>query len=144
MTTTSKHRLIAVLAGAAGIGLLAGAASANVPPAAGEPSVLVFDQRHKGASVTISYAYLPKKGYAVIYGADAAGKPMGQPLAHVPLDAGDHRDITVKLNEDLQPGTKLWASLYEDRDGKQGFVKGADVSFWPDGKLPMENAFTVR
>lgn len=144
MKTILSRNLTAVLAGAAGITALSLATSAAVPAPVAPPSVLVFDQAHKNGAVNITYAYLPKKGYVVIYGADASGKPAGTPLAHMALEAGDHRDISVKLTEIPAAGSKLWASLYEDADGKPGFSKGADVSLWLDGKLPMENAFTIR
>lgn len=144
MKAKLSRGLTGVLAGAAGIAALSIAATAAVPAASTDPSVLVFDQAGKDGAVTISYAYLPRKGYAVIYGADASGKPSSEPLAHVPLEAGDHRNISVKLTAIPAPGSKLWASLYEDKDGKPGFAKGADVSLWSDGKLPLENVFTIR
>lgn len=144
MKSTTKRKLTSMLAGAAAVAAVSAAAVAAVPPPSTEPSVLVFDQTHKDGAVKIDYVYLPKKGYVVIYGADASGKPGGEPLAHVSLEAGDHRNISVKLTTAPAPGAKLWASLYEDRDGKPGFAKGSDVSLWSDGKLPLENAFTIR
>lgn len=139
-----SHGLTGLAAGVAGIAALSIAATAATPAPTGEPSVLVFDQPHKGGAVNISYAYLPKKGYVVIYAAGTSGKPSGEPLAHLPLEAGDHRNISVMLNTMPAPGTKLWATLYEDSDGKPGFTKGADVSLWANGKLPLENAFSIR
>ncbi len=109
-----------------------------------EPSVMVFDQTIRDGKVSISYAYLPKNGYVVVYGASTDGKPSGEPFGHVDLKSGDHRDITIKLDRVPAAGTKLWASLYEDRDGKTGFSRGADVSLWQGGKLPLENSFVVR
>lgn len=144
MKSNTTCKLTGMFAGAAAVAALSAAAVAAVPAPTTEPSVLVFDQTHKGDSVKIDYVYLPKKGYVVIYGADAAGKPTGEPLAHVPLEAGDHRNISVKLTAVPTAGSKLWASLYEDSDGKPGFAKGSDVSLWSDGKLPQENAFTIR
>lgn len=144
MKTPLSRGLTGLFAGAAGITAVSLAAVAAVSAPTGEPSVLVFDQAHKSGTVNISYVYLPKKGYVVIYGADAAGKPTGEALAHVPLEAGDHRNIAVKLTTAPAAGAKLWASLYEDSDGKPGFAKGADLSLWADGNVPLENAFTVR
>lgn len=144
MKTNLSRGLTGIVAGVAGVAALSLAATAAVPGAATEPSVLVFDQAHKSGTIKVDYAFLPKKGYVVVYSADAAGKPTGEPLAHVPLEAGDHRDISVKLTAIPTAGTKLWASLYEDSDGKPGFAKGADVALWPNGKLPLENAFTIR
>jgi hypothetical protein len=116
------------------------------PSAAAEsapPSVLVFDQAAKDGQVKISYAYLPKNGYVVVYGTTPDGKRTAAPLGSKSLPRGDHRDIAIKLDSTPGPGTKLWASIYEDRDGKPGPAKGTDVSIWND-KLPLENSFVVR
>lgn len=144
MKSMITRKLTGLFAGAAAAAACSAAAVAATPPPTTEPSVLVFDQAHTGGTVKIDYVYLPKKGYVVIYGADATGKSNGEPLAHVPLEAGDHRNISVKLTTPPAPGAKLWASLYQDSDGKPGFAKGADLSLWSDGKLPAENAFTIR
>ena len=109
-----------------------------------EPSVMVFDQTIRDGKVSISYAYLPKNGYVVVYGASADGKSSGEPLGHTELKSGDHRNISVKLDRVPAAGTKLWASLYEDRDGKAGFVKGSDVSLWQGGTPPLENSFVIK
>lgn len=148
IASSQKSRTIAIIAAlAVPLAIGAGAAVAATGPASASttnPSVLVFDQAVKDGSVSISYAYLPKSGYVVIYGSTADGKSSGEPLGSASLKSGDHRNVAVKLNSAPAAGTKLWATLYEDRDGKSGPTKGTDVSMWSDGKLPMENAFTIR
>lgn len=109
-----------------------------------EPSVMVFDQTIRDGKVSISYAHLPKSGYVVVYGSSPDGKPSGEPLGHVELKSGDHRDIAIKLDSLPAARTKLWVSLYEDRDGKAGFDKGNDVALWQGGKLPLENSFVIK
>lgn len=118
-------------------------AAANAASTA-EPSVLVFDQTVRDGKVSISYAGLPKSGYVVIYGASPDGKPSGEVLGHAELKSGGHRDIAIKLDRVPAAGTKLWASLYEDSDGKAGFNKGPDVSLWQGSKLPLENSFVIK
>lgn len=148
-TTTRSRSSLRAYAAAAALALplaLAGgvAHAATGSAATTEPSVMVFDQAIRDGKVSISYAHLPKNGYVVVYGASADGKPTGEPLGHVELKSGDHRDITVKLDRGPAAGSKLWASLYEDRDGKAGFSRGADISLWQDGRLPLENGFVIK
>ena len=148
-TTTRSGSSLRAYAAAAALALplavVGGVAHAATGGAAiTEPSVMVFDQTIRDGKVSISYAHLPKNGYVVVYGTSADGKPTGEPLGHVELKSGDHRDITVKLDRVPAAGSKLWASLYEDRDGKAGFSRGSDVSVWQGGTLPLENGFVIR
>jgi hypothetical protein len=143
---TPRHLAVAAIALAAPLAV-ASVATAATQPAAGsttEPSVMVFDQAAKDGKVNISYAYLPKNGYVVVYGTSADGKVSGEPLGSASLKAGDHRDVAVKLSSQPAPGTKLWATIYEDRDGKQGPARGTDMAIWESSALPRENAFTIR
>jgi len=145
IATTMTAGRLAALACAATLIATAGTAVAAIPAAATtEPSVLVFDQAPKNGAVNVSYAYLPQDGYVLIYSADADGKRSADPIGSAALKAGDHRDVSVKLTAAPAPGAKLLAVLYQDKDGKPGPTRGTDVSFWPDGKIPSENAFTVR
>ena len=107
------------------------------------PSVLIFDQKPQDGTIKLEYAHLPSNGYVVLYGADKEGLPIREPLGHVELKAGDHRNIAIKLNTAPQSGELLWAALYVDKDGKPGFDKTADASIWHD-ELPLENRFVVR
>lgn len=148
-TTTRSSSSLRAYAAAAALALplavAGGVAHAATGSAANtEPSVMVFDQTIRDGKVSISYAHLPKNGYVVVYGTSADGKPSGEPLGHVELKSGDHRDITVRLDRVPAAGTKLWASLYEDRDGKAGFSRGNDISVWQGGKLPSENSFVIK
>lgn len=107
------------------------------------PSVLIFDQKPQDGKVTVAYAHLPSDGYVVLYGADKNGQPVREPIGHVELKAGDHRQFGIKLNTAPQSGTQMWAALYTDKDGKPGFDKAADASIWND-KLPVENHFIIQ
>jgi hypothetical protein len=149
MTPVKSRTAVRTLAATAALAVPLAVAAANVNAATGaastnEPSVTVFDQQIRDGKINISYVYLPQNGYVVVYGASADGKPTGEPLGHIELKKGDHRDISVKLDKMPAAGTKLWASIYEDRDGKPGFAKGSDVSVWSEGRLPAENGFLVR
>jgi len=124
--------------------LLTGATlSAHAATSMTEPSVLAFNQKVQNGQLVIDYAYLPAKGYAVVYGADADGKPLKEPLGHAELGAGNHTNVKIKLNSEPAKGSKLWVSLYADKDGKPGFNRGGDVSFWQD-RLPRENEIIVQ
>lgn len=136
----ARYTLAAALAGVFVIGATAATRAAT---SSTEPSVLAFDQKAQGGHIMLDYAYLPAKGYAVVYGADKDGKPIREPLGSVELTAGDHRSVKIKLNSEPPSGSKLWVSLYQDKDGKPGFDRQGDVSFWSSG-LPAENAVTLR
>ncbi len=97
------------------------------------PSVIVFNQKPKDGEIKVTYAYLPSPGHLVIYGAEANGKASSTRLGSVKLEAGDHRDIAVKLDKTVPSGTALWASL----------TNAEQHPFWKKS-LPSENAFIVE
>ena len=117
--------------------------TAHAATSATPPSVVAFNQKIDGGSVTVDYAYLPTKGYAVVYGADKDGNPVKQPLGVTELEPGDHRGVKIKLNSEPQSGSKLWISLYSDKDAKAGFDRAGDSSFWAEA-LPLENQILVK
>lgn len=114
----------------------------NADPDVTDPSVIVFDQRAGSSTVSLSYAYLPDNGYVAIYGTDDEGKPTGDVLGYTPLEAGNHMNVTVEIDQELESGQTFWASLYRDDDGDQKLDKSEDSAFWPEGK-PLENRFDV-
>lgn len=108
------------------------------------PSVLTFDQKLDGKTVTIKYANLPNKGYLVIYGSDAEGKPAKEPLGYVALSAGDHRDIKVELTKVPAKNSRLWTSLYNEKNGNSKLEKGTDVSYWAGRPLSTGGEFRIE
>lgn len=141
MSSALKAQLIAAALGAT---LLIGTTiAAHAATSPNPPSVLFFNQKAEGKSVTLEYAHLPSNGYVVIYGADKEGKPVGEALGYVELKAGDHRNVKVELNRTAEAGQRLWASLYSDRDQKPGFDKTADLPFWGD-QLPWQNQIVIQ
>lgn len=141
MQHSVKARLTA--AGLASVFVVNFSIAAYAEVSATPPSVLIFDQELQNGVITVEYAYLPINGYVVLYSADKNGQPIRDPLGHVELKAGDHRNIAVALNSSPQSGQSMWAALYVDKDGKPGFDKTTDVSIWND-ELPLENRFVVR
>lgn len=126
--------------------LLTGAAtvaSAATSAATTPPSVIAFNQKIKDGNVSVDYAYLTEKGYAVIYGADKDGNPIRDALGHIELAAGDHRNFMIKLDKAPPAGSKLWVSLYTDKDGKAGFDRNGDTAIWQD-RLPAANQILVQ
>lgn len=140
---TFKAQMIAGGISALMLGSLAVAANAATQGAATEPSVMVLDQKASGSELLVEHAYMPEKGYAVVYGADKDGNPIREPLGHIELGQGAHTKFKIKLNKEPAPGTKLWVSLYKDKDGKAGFDKQADAAIWGE-KLPYENRVTIQ
>ncbi len=136
---TTKQLAGVTVAGLLGAVVLAGAAYAAVPNA--PPSILVFNQK-ADAEISVDYVNIPVDGYVVVYAANADGKPTGSPLGSLEVKAGSHIDLKVKLSAAPKPGSNLWASLYKDKDGKDGFDKQGDKAVW--SKLPMQNAFSVQ
>jgi hypothetical protein len=146
--TTMRHDLkkpelrgLAVAGGLSALLILGVTVSAHA--ATTDPSVIAFSQRFEKEHFVLDYAFLPSNGYAVVYGADKDGKPIREPLGIAELKAGDHRGVRIKLNSTPEKGAKLWVSLYSDKDGKPGFDRKGDVSFW-QGDLPAENQVTVQ
>ena len=107
-----------------------------------DPSVIVFDQKAGSKEVRFSFVRLPHDGYVAIYGSDDEGKATGDVLGYVPLEAGYHHNVTVELDQELESGSTLWASLYRDDDGDKKLDKSEDSPFWPNGK-PLENRFDI-
>lgn len=107
-----------------------------------DPPVIVFDQKAGSKEVRFSFVRLPHDGYVAIYGSDDDGNVTGDVLGYVPLEAGYHHNVTVELDQELEGGTTLWASLYRDDDGDRKLDKSEDSPFWPNGK-PLENKFEV-
>lgn len=110
------------------------AAAATVPA-----SVLVFDQKLDAKSVKLSYVYVPEKSLAVVY-ADGAEKK--EPLGTLAVAPGDHRDLKIALANEPDKGSKLWVSLYRDKDGKA--ERKAENSYWTDAQLPADSGFIVQ
>lgn len=96
-------------------------------------SVIVFNQKPKGNQVTVTYAFMPSAGQLVIHGAGKNGKPDEAIFGSVALEAGDHRDIGVKLEKTPAPGTAVWASL----------MNSEKKSFW-SAELPLQNEFVIE
>jgi hypothetical protein len=119
------------------LGVSALAAVPNAPP-----SILVFNQKVAGTTISVDYANIPVDGYVVVYAADEDGKRTGKPLGSVAVKAGSHIDLKVNLSQVPKPGAALWASLYKDKDGEEGFDPKGDKPVWT--KLPMQNAFTIQ
>lgn len=115
------------------------ATSATTTP----PSVMVLNQKLDQGHVFVEYAYLPENGYAVVYGSDKDGNPIRESLGHLELAAGDHRKFKIKLEKAPPPGSKLWVSLYTDKDGKPGFDRKGDMAIWQD-RLPAENQIVIE
>lgn len=112
---------------------------ANATAAAVPASVIVFDQKLDAKSVKLTYVYVPEKSIAVVYADGAESK---KPLGTLEVAPGDHRDLKIALADEPAKGSKLWVSLYRDKDGKA--ERKADHAYWADAKLPTTNGFTVQ
>ncbi len=113
------------------------------PVAQTEPSVVVFNQKADGKTIKLSYAFLPMDGYAAILASGADGKPTGQPIGHVALKTGDHRDVKVTFDAEPKAGTNYWVALYTE-GGTDGKLDDNDKPLWQLSQLPHENMFTVQ
>ncbi len=93
-------------------------APAEVAPQAapiGSSGIVVADQK-TGAEVKIGNVVLAKQGYVVIH-ADENGKPGKILGVSALLNAGETRDVTVKLR--VEPGVSYWAMLHSDNGNKK-------------------------
>jgi hypothetical protein len=108
---TQMHQL-KVLAAALTLASLGGGAAfaaATMLDATPHPSIIAFNQKLKGDTVSIRYAFLPQDGTVNIYAVNQAGKIEGSPLGKVSLNAGDHRDVGVTLKSSPKDGMRLRA-----------------------------------
>lgn len=119
------------------------AGAAQTAVAQTEPSVMVFNQKADGKTIKLSYAYMPKDGYAAILASGADGKPTGEPIAHVALKTGDHRDVKLTFDTELKVGASYWAALYTE-GGNDGKFDANDKPLWQLSQLPYENKFTIE
>lgn len=142
LKATAAALAVATLAAAPALAVKTdGAAATGGSPT--PPDIIVFNQKLNGKSIDVAYAYLPSPGYLVVYGMDASGKATAEPLATLPLAAGDHRNVKVEFSKAPAAGTALWASLYHDVDGDKSFDKAKDRSFWGE-QQPLVNQFQVQ
>ncbi len=68
--------------------------------------------------MSITYAYLPQQGRLVIFSGDPSEKGGATAIGATSLDAGDHRDFKVSLNEAPKAGTRLWAAVEQTKSEK--------------------------
>ncbi|MEQ8823074.1 MAG: hypothetical protein RIC14_01730 [Filomicrobium sp.] len=145
MRHTYKILAVAMLFGAAAAPLPTHAATGDATQAVFPPSVLAFDQKATDGKVKIDYAHMPKAGYVAIYAADKNGKPTGKPLGYSKIKAGDHRQLTISLNEQPKSGDALWISLYKDADNDPSFNPGeGDKAVWSKSEMPAESKIMVK
>lgn len=81
-------------------------------------SVIARNQKPENSSISITYAYLPKDGSLVIYSGNPGKSQNAKELGQVSLKAGDHRDVSVKLNSMPKAGTQLWAGVTPGNSGQ--------------------------
>lgn len=84
-------------------------AATNTTSGTPDPSIIAMNQKMKGDSVTITYAFLPGDGTLDIYAVNSSGKIDAKPLGTVDLKAGDHRNVKVNLSAPPREGTRLEA-----------------------------------
>lgn len=86
-------------------------AASSMYPDTPNASVIAFNQKAKGNSVSINYAFLPQNGTLAIYPINRSGKVGATPLGKISLQAGDHRNVDVALNSSPKKGTRLQAVI---------------------------------
>lgn len=79
-----------------------------------EAEIAVADQRvESGNIVRVDKANIPAVGFVVIHEAKDQDAP-GAPIGHALLSAGSNSNVSVKLEQSVEPGAKLIAVLHED------------------------------
>lgn len=92
------------------------------------PSVSVSDQAVQNESVTITEVDAPQKGWIVIHQSSSDGSvKVPENIGYAPVQAGKNNNVTVKLNQPVASGEKLWVMLHQD-EGQVGAYEfpGAD------------------
>lgn len=132
-----RSHYILAFAGMASFLLAATASAATTPNNAAiatpgtHASVIAMNQKPKGDTVSVTYAYLPKDGSLAIFNSDPSQGQSTKPIGQVSLTAGGHRDIQVQLSNPPKAGTKLWAAVDQSKSGQpfKDFDKPAQQSF---------------
>jgi hypothetical protein len=123
---TSRTRLVAATVATIGLLTASSAFAADIFP----PSVIALNQKPKSNQVSITYANLPQKGTLAIHGSDPSGSRGAKVLGQAKMDAGDHRNVAIKLSTTPKAGSRLWAAV-ETSNGKVAKNQGqaAEQSF---------------
>ncbi len=119
-----------------------GAAAAGPQTAIPSPSVIVFNQKPQDSSISLSYAYVPKKSFAVVHVA-ADGEMSDKIVGQVALEPGDQRNLKIKLSEAPKEGSRLWVVLHEDKDGNGTFDPKQDSAYRQAADISSTNKMTV-
>ncbi|WP_428669547.1 DUF7282 domain-containing protein [Roseibium sp.] len=108
-------------------------------PAFAQDASIAASPQPAGNSVTIDKVTMPADGWLVIHEIKD-GKPQApQSIGHAPVKAGENANITVTLDMDVAPGSKVLAMLHEDTGtiGTYEFGPGStdnDKPVMADGK----------
>jgi PGF-CTERM protein len=125
MTNTTRTVVFAAvlaLAVCAGVALGSAAATTTTDEQTNETAtVSVSDQQIDGESVTIDSATLPDGGFAVVY--DEGNDRIGHSDY---LDASDHENLTVSLNESVEDSQVLVVTLYRN-NGTEDYNASEDT-----------------
>ena len=124
MTRTTRTVVVAAvlaLAVCAGAALGSAATTTTTDEQTNETAtVSVSEQQFDGESVTVDSATLPDGGFAVVY--DEGANRVGHSDY---LDAGDHENVTVSLNESVENSQVLVVTLYRN-NGTETFNASED------------------
>jgi hypothetical protein len=119
-------------------------AAASPSAYAATASIKVENQKLIDGTVTVTNASLPKDGFLVIHAADAKGALSEKTLGEIPLKAGDHASVKVKLASAARPGEKLWAVIHEDTGKKGTFEYGKSGKTDVDVPMKADNQVVDR
>lgn len=86
-------------------------------------SVSFENQTTDGTTVTVDSVTVPASGYVVVHGAEITEGVVVESIVGTSsyLDAGTHRNVTVRLDEPLNESRQLVAVVYRDSNDNQEF-----------------------
>jgi PGF-CTERM protein len=144
------HRRIGVVVTALLVVSIAGAAGAGVAGASHVASTSISDQTSGGHTVVVDDVYLPDGGFVAIHdsslnngGADVLTSVRGTSGY---LEAGDHSNVTVTLDDPLEDDRTLIAMPHRDTNGDRtySFVASGGEADGPstneDGDIVIDSA----
>lgn len=127
-----------ILAASVALGVTAAAALAD------EATIAVRDQKiESGNIVKVRQVTIPVDGFVVIH-APKASKPEGPgtPIGYTFVNSGSVSNVSIKLEEGVDPGQKLTAVLHADTKKNQMFDEDNDKPLG-DGKV-VQASFTAK
>lgn len=122
--------------------VLVSALSLGALAAHAESMISTDGLKASASAVSIGTVTAEKDGYVVVHRTDFTGTLPGSVVGHAAVKAGANAEVSVPLDKQQEPGTKLIVMLHEEGDGDTDF-DDADKPVRANG-APVQQTVTVE